>query len=84
MTVPVTAPEAVRISPQELYEHKPRSLLTVPFLGKLKDGDLQGLEPHECIHPTGFSQPKGEFKGTLLSCVDLVYCDNADKTKPYN
>ena len=38
------------------YEHKPRSLLMVLlFLGKLKEGDLQGLEPHERIYPTGFS-----------------------------
>ena len=66
------------------YEHRPRSILTLPFLGKLKDGDLQNLEPHARIYPTGFSQPPGEFKGTLLSCVDLVYCDAADKTKPYS
>ena len=67
-----------------LYEHKSRALLRVPFLGKLKDGDLQGLEPHKRIYLTGFSQPKGEFKGTHLSCVGILYCDGADKTKPYN
>ena len=67
-----------------LYEELSRSLITIPFLGKLKDENLQNLEPHARIYPTGFSQPTNEFKGTLLSCLDLVYCDSADKTKPYN
>ena len=66
------------------YEHCPRSLLTLPFLGKLKVDDLQNIEPRARIYPTVFNQPPGEFKGTLLSCVDLVYCDAADKTKPYS
>ena len=67
-----------------VYEQKSRALLTAPFLGKLKDDDLQGLEPHARIYPTGFHQPKGEFKDTLLSSIDLVYCGGADKAKPYN
>ena len=67
-----------------LYEQKSRALLTVPFMGKLTDDDMQGLEPHARIYPTSFHQPKGEFKGTLLSCIGLLYCDDADKAKPYN
>ena len=59
-------------------------MLTVPHMGKMKDDDLLGLEPHDRIYPASFYHPKGEFKGTLLCCIDLVYCDGADKTKPYN
>ena len=45
---------------------------------------MNNIEPHARIYPTGFSQPPGGFKGTLMSCVDLVYCDAADMTKQYN
>ena len=66
------------------YEQKSRAMLTVPYMGKMKDDELIGIEPHDRIYPKSFYQSKGEFKGTLLSCLDLVYCDGADKTKPYN
>ena len=59
-------------------------LIIILFLGKLKDENLQNLEPHARIYPTGFSQPTNEFKGTLLSCLDLAYCDATDETKPYS
>ena len=40
------------------------------------------------MFPTAFYQNKSEFKGmfkgTILSCVDLVYCDGPDLTTPYN
>ena len=39
---------------------------------------------HITIYPTEFSPPPSEFRATLLSCVGLVYCNAADKTKPYN
>ena len=71
-------------SSPRLYEQRSRAIITVPFLGKMKDDDLLGLEPHARIYPTGFHQPKGEFKDKLLSCIDLVYCDGVDKAKPYN
>ena len=71
-------------SVSRFYEHKSRSLITVPFLGKLKGDKLENVEHHDRIYPIEFGQPQGEFKVTLLSCVDLVYCDEADKTKPYS
>ena len=71
--------------PPRFYEELSSSLITIPFLGKLKDENLQNLSPLTRIYSTSFSQPTNEFKGTLLSCLDLVYyCDAADKTKPYN
>ena len=45
---------------------------------------MESVEAHDRIFPTEFCQPQGGFTGTLLSCVDLVYCDEAEKTKPYN
>ena len=53
-------------------------------MGKMKDGELIGIEPHDRIYLATCYQPKGEFKGTLLCCLDLVYCDGADKEKPHN
>ena len=65
------------------YENNSRAAITVPFLGKL-NSKVENVDPHGRIYPTEFCQPLGEFKGMLLSCVVLVYCDEADKTKPYN
>ena len=66
------------------YEQKTRAIMTVPHMGKMKDDELIGIEPHDRMFPTGFYQPKGDFKGTILSCLDLVYCDGADKATPYS
>ena len=66
------------------YEQKNRALMTVVHMGMFKDDELIGIEPHDRMFPTGFYQPKSEFKGTILSCVDLVYCDGPDLTTPYN
>ena len=66
------------------YEQKNRALMTVVHMGMFKDNELIGIEPHDRLYPTGFYQRKGEFKGTILSCVDLVYCDGPDLTTPYN
>ena len=66
------------------YEQKTRAIMTVPHMGKMKDDELIGIEPHDRMFPTGFYQPKGDFKGTILSCIDLVYCDGADKATPYS
>ena len=66
------------------YEQKTRAIMTVPHMGKMKDDDLTGIEPHDRMFPTGFYQPMGDFKGMILSCIDLVYCDGADKATPYD
>ena len=66
------------------YEQKNRALMTVVHMGMFKDNELIGIEPHDQMFPTGFYQPKSEFKGTIMSCVDLVYCDGPDLTTPYN
>ena len=65
------------------YEANSRAVITVLFLGKLCS-KMENVKPHDRMYPTGFCHPPGEFKGTLLSCVDLVYCDETDKTKPHN
>ena len=70
-----------RSSPR-CYEHSLRSVITVPFLGEF-NSNVENTERHDRIFPTKFRQPKDEFKGMLLSCVDLVYCDEEDKTKPH-
>ena len=72
------------LSTLRFYEQKTRAIMTAPCMGKMKDDDLIGIEPHDRIYPTGFYQPKVDFKGTLLSCLGFVYCDDADKAKPYN
>ena len=71
------------------YEQKNRALMTVVHMGMFKDNELLGgTEPHDQMFPTAFYQNKSEFKGmfkgTILSCVDLVYCDGPDSTTPYN
>ena len=66
------------------YEHHNRALMTVVHMGTYKDDALIGIEPHDRLYPTGFYQRKGEFKGTILSCVDLIYCDGPDLSTPYN
>ena len=66
------------------YEQKNRALMTVAHMGMFKDDELIGIEPHDRMFPTGFYQPKSDFKGTIMSCVDLVYCDGADLATPYN
>ena len=77
--------EEVNFQPiARFYEQKTRAIMTVPYMGKVKNDDLIGIEPHDRMSPIGFYQPKGEFKGTILSCIDLVYCDGADKATPYN
>ena len=65
------------------YEQKTRAIMTVPYMGKMKDDDLIGIEPHDRMFPTGFYQPKSDFKGTIMSCVDFVYCDGPDLATPY-
>ena len=64
------------------YEQKNRALMTVPHMGMFKDDELIGIEPHDRMFPTGFYQPKSDFNGTILSCIDLVYCDGADLATP--
>ena len=66
------------------YEQKNRAIMTVPHMGMFKDDELIGIEPHDRMFPTGFYQPKSDFKGTIMSCVDLVYCDGADMATPYS
>jgi hypothetical protein len=66
------------------YEQRNRALMTVVHLGKMKDDDLLDIvEPHDRLCITGFHSPKNEFKGTLLSCVDLVYCPSSHLATPY-
>ena len=55
------------LSVPRFYEHRPRSVLTLPFLGKLKDGDLQNLEPHVRIYPTGFSRASSKARSCPAS-----------------
>ena len=66
------------------YEQRNRALMTVVHMGMFKDNELLGIEPHDQMFPTAFYQNKSEFKGTIMSCVDLVYCDGPDLTTPYN
>ena len=67
------------------YEQKNRAVMTVPHMGMMKDDELIGIEPHDRMFPAGFYQPKSDdFKGTILSCLDLVYCDGADFATPYS
>ena len=59
-------------------------MMTVAHMGMFMHDELKGTEPHARMFPTGFYQSRSDFKGTIMSCVDLVYCDGADLAAPYS